>query len=65
MSEDYYSKSENKVLHIAYDDICWKISSNLSGQILDLQSDHKEANTRHLLLAKHAAKGGELCSDHM
>ena len=55
MSADYYSRLGSKVLYIGYDNIFWKISSDLFEQILDLQSDDEEADTSCLLQAKHAA----------
>ena len=45
-------------MYIACDDVCWKISSNIFQQILDLQSDHEEADAHCLLHAKNAANEG-------
>jgi len=48
----------DKVLVVTCGTRCWKITSDDSSEIVELESSHEEADTRLLLHAKHAADSG-------
>ena len=65
-NEKYRQKLNGKSLYLAYDEECWRVTSQKVEEISVLKSDHEEADTRLLLHALHASTEGcstEGCSE--
>ena len=55
---DLYDVGE-RIVYVAYDGICVKLSPNMSAQTVpELACDHEEADTRMLLHARHMGQAG-------
>ena len=60
-NEKYRQKLNGKSLYLAYDEECWRVTSQKVEEISVLKSYHEEADTRLLLHALHASTEG--CSE--
>ena len=50
---EYTLRLNNKVLYVTEGSKCWKLITGSTDNVLELESSHKEADTRMILHAKH------------